>query len=333
MSEAVLLAPLVQYFFAQHLASHKKASRQTIISYRDTFRLLFQFLHHKTGKTPASLSIADLDAPNLLEFLDHLECERKNQICSRNVRLTAVRSFFHVVALRSPASLGIVTRVLAIPSKKTEKRLVGYVSRQEMNAILAAPDQSTWIGRRDHAFLLTMYNRGARLSEMTGLQQHNLKLEPRHGYLQIHGKGRKERTVPLWPDTVRVLKRWLQEQKGTAEHVLFPSARRTLLSADAVNYILQQAVAAAAETHASLRTKRVTPHMIRHGTAMALLQSGVDIAVIALYLGHESIQTTHIYVEADLAMKEQALEKIAPESSPLRRFRADDSLLAFLQSL
>jgi site-specific recombinase XerD len=333
MNETALLGPLLQYFFAEHLASHKHASRQTVISYRDTFRLLLQFLRLKTGKAPAALSIADLDAPNLLEFLEHLECERKNQVCSRNVRLTAVRSFFHVVALRCPASLGIVTRVLAIPSKKTEKRLVGYVTREEMDAILAAPDQAKWIGRRDHTFLLTMYNSGARLSEMTALRQGNLKFEVGHGYLQIHGKGRKERTVPLWPGTVRILKRWLQEQRETADHVLFPSVRRTQLSADAVNDILQQAVGVAGETCANLRTKHVTPHMVRHGTAMALLQAGVDIAVIALYLGHESIETTHIYVEADLAMKERALEKIAPEGTPLRRFRPDDSLLAFLQSL
>jgi integrase/recombinase XerD len=333
MNDAALVGPVLQYFFAEHLALHKHASRQTIVSYRDTFRLLFQFLRQKTGKAPAALAIADLDAANLLEFLQHLECERKNQVCSRNVRLTAIRSFFHVVALRCPASLGIVTRVLAIPSKKTEHRLVGYVTREEMDALLAAPDQTTWIGRRDHALLLTMYNSGARLSEMTALRQSNLKFEVGHGYLQIHGKGRKERTIPLWPDTVRVLKRWLQEQKETAEHVLFPSVRRTPLSADAGNRILQQSAGIAAEASASLRTKHITPHMIRHGTAMALLQAGVDIAVIALYLGHESIETTHIYVEADLAMKERALAKIAPENTSLRRFRADDNLLAFLQAL
>jgi integrase/recombinase XerD len=336
MNETALLGPLLQYFFAEHLASHKHASQQTVISYRDTFRLLLQFLRRKTGKAPAKLSIDDLDAPNLLDFLEHLERERKNQVCSRNVRLTAIRSFFRVVALRSPASLGVVTRVLAIPSKKTTKQLVGYVTREEMDAILAAPDQATWIGRRDHALLLTMYNSGARLSEMTALRHDQVRLEAGHSYLQIHGKGRKERTIPLWPQTAPILKRWLQEQKGrtgTTDHILFPSVRQTPLSADGVNYILQQAVGAAAKGCANLRTKHVTPHMIRHGTAMALLQAGVDIAVIALYLGHESIETTHIYLEADLAMKERALASIAPDSTALRPFRADDTLLAFLQSL
>jgi integrase/recombinase XerD len=333
MSETALVGPVLQYFFADHLASHKRASRQTIISYRDTFRLLFHYLRQKTGKAPASLTIADLDAPILLGFLEHLERERKNQVCSRNVRLTAIRSFFHVVALRCPTSLGIVTRVLAIPTKKTDHRLVGFITREEMDAILAAPDQATWIGRRDHALLLTMYNSGARISEMTALRQGDLKFEAGHGYLQIHGKGRKERTVPLWPDTVRVLKRCSPVQTETPELPLFPSIRRTPLSVDAVNYVLQQSVSTAAEACASLRTKHVTPHMIRHGTAMALLQAGVDVAVIALYLGHESIETTHIYVEADLAMKERALEKIAPETTPLLRFRPDDGLMAFLESL
>ena len=330
---AALLGPVLQYFFTDHLASHKHASSQTVISYRDTFRLLLQFLRQKTGKAPAALSIADLDAPNVLEFLQHLERNRNNQVCSRNVRLTAIRSFFHVVPLRDPASLGIVTRVLAIPIKKTEKRLVGYVTREEMDAILAVPDQSTWIGRRDHALLLTMYNSGARLSEMTGLHRSQIKIESGRAHLQIYGKGRKERTVPLWPHTTRVLNQWQAEQRGAAHDLVFPSVRRAQLSSDGFNYILQQAVTAAAEQCASLKTKRVTTHMIRHGTAMALLQAGVDVAVIALYLGHESIETTHIYVQADLAMKERALSKITPEATPLQRFRAGDSLLAFLQSL
>lgn len=327
------LGPLVQYFFAQHLAAHKRASPKTVISYRDTFRLLLQFLKEKTGKAPASLSVADLDAPNILEFLDHLERKRNNQICSRNVRLTAIRSFFQVIALRDPASLGIVTRVLAIPFKKTERRLVGFMTREEMDAILAAPDQSRWAGRRDYALLLTMYNSGARLSEMTDMRRRQVKLESTQSYLQILGKGRKERTVPLWPETSQALGNWLEERGGVADDVVFPSVRRTALSGDGLNYILQQMVNKAAEQCPNLKSKRVTPHLIRHGTAMALLQSGVHIEVIALYLGHEHLETTRVYVEADLAMKEEALKKIAPGLSPPQRFQANDTLMAFLNSL
>jgi site-specific recombinase XerD len=321
-----LLGPFLQYSVAEHLASHKHANHQTVISYRDTFRLLLQFLRRKTGKAPAKSAIDDLDAPNLLDFPEHLERERKNQVCSRNVRLTAIRSSFRVVALRSPASLGVVRRVLAILSKKPTKQLVGYVTREEMDAILAAPDQATWIGRRDRALLLAMYNSGARLSEMTALRHDHVRLEAGQSHLQIHGKGRKERTVPLWPETAPILKPWLRKQQGSTGTTdrIFLSVRQTPLSADGVNYILQQAVGAAAKGCANLRTKHVTPHMIRHGTAMALLQGGVHIAVIALYLGHEGIETTHIYLEADLAMKERALASIAPDSTPLLRFRADD---------
>lgn len=327
------LGPILQYFFTQHLVSNKRASPQTIVSYRDTFRLLLQFLQGKTGKTPAELSIADLDAPNLLLFLEHLEQKRHNQICSRNVRLTAIRSFFQVVALRDPGSLGIVTRVLAIPAKKTDKRLIGFVTKEEMDAIVAVPDQTTWAGRRDHALLLTTYNTGARMSEMRGLRQRQVKLEPNHCHLAIEGKGRKERLVPLWPETTRALKRWMNELDGQPDDVVFPSARGTPLSTDGVDYILQKAVLAACKRCGSLKGRHITPHMVRHGTAMALLQAGVHISVIALYLGHEHIQTTQVYVQADLAMKEKALAKIAPPKSPFRRYRASDRLLGFLASL
>jgi integrase len=298
--------------------------------------LLLRFLQKKTGRPPSSLSVADLDAPNILEFLDHLEKDRNNQVCSRNVRLTALRSFFQVIALRDPASLGIVTRVLAIPFKRTERHLVGFLTTEQMDAILAAPDQSTWAGRRDYALLLTMltmYNSGARSSEMTNMCWSQVKLEHIHSYLQILGKGRKERTIPLWPDTVEVLRRWLEERGGATDAVVFPSGQGVALSGDGLNYILQQAVNKAVERCSSLKSKRVTPHMFRHSAAMALLQSGVHIEVIALYLGHEHVQTTRVYVEADLAMKEEALKKIVPTLAPPHRFRAADSLLAFLESL
>lgn len=329
---SALLAPLLQYFFTEHLASHKQVSPRTIIAYRDSFRLLLQFLKKQTGKEPSTLCVDDLDAPAILAFLQSLEEQRDNQVCSRNARLTAIRSFFHVVALRDPASLGVVSRVLAIPRKRTDKRLVSYLTREEIDALLAGPDQSTWIGRRDHALLLTMYNSGARLSEMTGLRRAQIKFDSTT-YLQLHGKGRKERVVPLWAKTGRVLRDWFRELEAKATEVAFPSIRGTPLSNDGLDYLLQQAVKRSAEACPSLLTKRVTPHLIRHTCAMHLLQAGVDMAVIALWLGHESIETTHIYVEADLALKQRALDRLAPTPCSVRRFKADDSLLAFLASL
>jgi integrase/recombinase XerD len=267
---SALLAPLLQYFFTEHLASHKQVSPRTIIAYRDSFRLLLQFLKKQTGKEPSSLCVDDLDAPAILAFLQSLEEQRQNQVCSRNARLTAIRSFFHVVALRDPASLGVVSRVLAIPRKRTDKRLVGYLTREEIDALLAGPDQSTWIGRRDHALLLTMYNSGARLSEMTEMRRAQVKFDSTT-YLQLHGKGRKERVVPLWAKTGRVLRDWFRELEPKATEVAFPSIRGTPLSNDGVDYLLQQAVKRSAEACPSLLTKRVTPHLIRHTCAMLCL--------------------------------------------------------------
>jgi site-specific recombinase XerD len=225
--------------------------------------LLLQFLKKKTGKQPSTLCVIDLDAPVILAFLESLEEQRDNQVCSRNARLTAIRSFFHVVALRDPASVGVVNRVLAIPRKRTDKRLVGYLTREEIDAVLAAPDQSTWIGRRDYALLLTMYNSGARLSEMTCMRRGQVKFDSTT-YLQLHGKGRKERVIPLWTKTGRVLRNWFRELELRATEVAFPSVRGTPLSSDGLDYILQQAVKRAAEACPSLLTKRVTPHLIRH---------------------------------------------------------------------
>jgi site-specific recombinase XerD len=322
----------MQYFFTEHLCAHKQVSSRTIISYRDSLRLLLRFLRTRTGREPAALTMSDLDAPTILAFLDNLEVERNNAVCSRNARLSAIRSFFRVVALRDPASLGIVTRVLAIPVKRTDKRLVGYLTRPEMDAMLAAPDQTNWLGRRDHALLLTMYNSGARASEITSLRCGQVHFDTTT-YLHLHGKGRKERTVPLWPKTARVLQQWFREREVGTDAVVFPTARGTPLSSDALDYLFQQAVRHAGEACPSLLSKRITPHLVRHTTAMHLLQAGVDITVIALWLGHESIETTHIYLEADLALKERALEKVTPVQGAVKRFKADDALLAFLAKL
>jgi integrase/recombinase XerD len=327
-----VLAPHVQAFFAEYLAQQRRLSPQTILSCRDTFRLWLTFLRDHTGVEPAALRLADVDAPVVLRFLDYLEQKRGNSVRSRNIRLAALRSFFRFVALRDPESLDIVTRVLAIPVKRTDQKLIGYLTRPEIQALLAAPDRATWVGRRNHALLVTLYNSGARVSEVTTLKQGQVRFAE-HTCVQLVGKGRKERTIPLWVDTARVLRGWFQEVGEDAAHVAFPSARGTPLSRDGVDYLLKQTVQRAAVACPSLATKSISPHVIRHTTAMHLLQAGVDIATIALWLGHESIDTTHMYLQADLAMKEKALEKLDPIEGKWQRFHADDPLLAFLASL
>lgn len=327
-----LIAPLIQSFFTQHLQLHKRVSPQTVACYRDTFRLLFQYIKEQTGREPATFRVADLEAEVVLSFLDHLERQRRNSVRSRNLRLAAIRTFFRWVALREPQQINLTTRVLAIPIKRTEKRIVQALTREEMEALLKAPDLSTRQGRRDHALLATLYNSGARISEITNLQRNQVKFGA-SAFLQLHGKGRKERTVPLWPKTARTLQTWFRELEDSPQTLMFPSVRGTRLSREGANHLLQRAVRRAAVECPSLRDRRISPHTIRHATAMHLLQSGVDISVIALWLGHESIETTHIYLEADLKTKERALEKLAPAGSTVRRYKAEDEVLAFLASL
>jgi integrase/recombinase XerD len=329
-----LVGPLLQAFFMDHLYGQKRASPRTVQSYRDTFRLLLQFLRETTGKEPAALVMPDIDAPTILQFLDYVEGQRRNQVQSRNVRLAAIRSFCRMVALRDPVSVGIATRVLSIPVKRADKRLVRYLTRPEIDALLAAHDRTAWAGRRDHALLLTLYNTGARVSEITGLQRTDVKFGIK-SFVQFTGKGRKERAVPLWPTTTRVLRAWFQELESDPRYatVAFPNARGKPLSRYGVEYLLQECVGRAVVPCPSLADQSISPHLIRHSTAMHLLQAGVDITVIALWLGHESIQTTHGYVEADLTTKEQMLAKMTPAGQNAHRFRADDTLLRFLSTL
>lgn len=329
---APLLGPHLQAFFTEHLCRHKHASQQTVASLRDSFRLLLEFLHTRTGIEPPSLRVTDLDLPAVLAFLDHLEAQRGNKVRSRNLRLAAIRSFFRFLALRDPDRLGQVTQIMAVPVKRQEKRLVSALAREEIEAILSTPDQSTWTGRRDYVLLLTMYNTGARVSEMIGLQREQVRFGA-STYVQLHGKGRKERTVPLWPHTARALESWFHDLAGKCGTVAFPNARGHQMARDGVEYLLRETVKKAARNCPALFGKRVSPHMLRHTTAMHLLQSGVDITVIALWLGHESIETTHCYVEADLAKKQRALDKITPIQGSLARFRPNDKLLAFLAAL
>ena len=258
-----LVGPLLQSFFMEHLCNHKRLSPQTVKSYRDTFRLLLQYLQAKMAKKPSALSIADLDAPVILSFLESLEQQRHNQAQSRNVRLTAIRSFFRLVALRDPASVGVATRVLAIPLKRTDQHLVGYLTRPEVDAILAANQLTEWSGRRDHALLLSLYNTGARVSEIISLQRSHFSFGVK-SFVQFKGKGRKERSVPLWHSTAKALQAWFRELDDSSSAVAFPNARGSSLTRDGVNYILQQAVERAFVSCPSLKNKRIFPHIFRH---------------------------------------------------------------------
>jgi integrase/recombinase XerD len=332
VNQSAQFSSLVQSFFTQHLCQHKRVSPQTVTVYRDTFRLLFAFMQERTGRTPSELVIADLDAPAILAFLEYLETTRHNHARSRNLRLSAIRSFFRFASLHDVEYLAVVNRVLAIPTKRTAHPLLTFLSRPEMDAILASTDQSTWLGGRDHALLLTMYNTGARSSELTALTCGQVSFGTTT-LVQLHGKGRKERTVPLWPQTAKVLTRWFQILNTGDKGFAFPTIRGTKLSADALHRLLQQAVVKASSVCPDLVRKRISPHVIRHTTALHLLQAGVDIAVIALWLGHESIETTHGYVEADLEMKQRALEKLTPATGTVTRFKAGDCLLQFLSKL
>jgi site-specific recombinase XerD len=323
---------LLQDFFLQRLGRERGSSPRTIASYRDTFELLLRFVEEKTRKVPTDLTLPDLDAPMILEFLDYIEKERSNAPQTRNVRLAAIHSFMRYASVRDPASIAVAQRVLAIPSKRFDRPILGYLSIPEINAILNAPDRTTWNGRRDAALLETLYNTGARVSEITGLKVSNILLD-RESAIHLHGKGRKQRVVPLWKSTAGHLRDWLTEIERSPDSPVFPNRSRKPLTRSGVQSRLRLAVAKAVKSCPSLQGRQISPHTIRHTTAMHLLQAGVALPVIALWLGHESTETTHGYIEADLAMKEKALKKI--QEPPLRhaRFRASDPLLAFLERL
>lgn len=333
MSAVPSFPTLLQDYFAQRLTQQRQASPRTIASYRDAFRLLLTYAKTKTGKPPVELRLEDLNPSLIIGFLDHLESERKNSVRSRNARLAAVRSFLKYAALRDPASLPVIQSALAIPMKRFDRQVFGFLTHEEIEALLAVPDLSTWSGQRDHAMLSTFYNTGARVSEITALHVSDVTLD-RSPAVLLHGKGRKERVVPLWKQTAAILRRWLGRH-GTVrpEAALFPNRAGAPMSRSGVEDRLATMVESAGERCPTLKGRRISPHTLRHSTAMHLLQSGVDITVIALWLGHESLATTHQYVEADLAMKERALQKLQPLSSRQLRFQAGDRLLAFLDKL
>lgn len=332
MSPAANFPTLLQRFFTERLMQQRRASPHTIASYRDTFRLLLRFTQARLGKPPTQLAFEQIDAPLIAAFLDDLENRRRISGRSRNLRLTAIRSFFRYAAFEMPAQSEQIQRVLAIPSQRFTRAQVGFLTRSEVDALLAAPDRHTWSGRRDHALLLLAVQAGLRLSELTNLRRESVCLGP-GAHVRVLGKGRKERATPLTRQTAAILKAWLQEIPASADATVFPNARGARLSADGVQYLLAKHVAVAAKDCPSLAHKRVTPHVLRHTTAMELLLAGVDRAVIALWLGHESVETTQIYLDANLAIKEQALARTTPPDVTPGRFRPDDKLLAFLNEL
>ena len=326
------LATLLRAFFLERLTAQRNASPQTVAAYRDSFRLLLQFAHQHVGKTPECLELKDVDAPLVLAFLDHLERDRHNTIRSRNARFAAIRSFMHFAAFKDPTALPSIQRVLAIPMKRFDKPLLGFLSKDEIQAILDAPPTDRWSGQRDRIMFATLYNTGARVSEVTGLRVADVVLDGSACVL-LHGKGRKDRSVPLWRTTTTQLRHWLPRIDSRPDRPLFPSASGGRLTRPAVTARLRLAVQQAAARCPSLTKRRVSPHSVRHSMAMHMLQAGVDITVIALWLGHENPATTHMYVEADLTMKERALQAVQPPSIKQTRYRPTDRLLAFLQGL
>ncbi len=326
------LAPLLQGFFTDKLMRHLQASPHTIAAYRDTFKLLLPFVEQRCGRRPDRVYIADLDAPTIGAFLQHVEVTRGNTVATRNARLAAIRSFFRYALPRAPDHAAVIQRVLAIPAKRCDRAVVTFLTQAETDALVAAPDRTTWTGRRDHALVLTGIHTGLRVSELTGLRLQDVHLDT-GPHLRCRGKGRKERCTPLTTATVTVLRTWLRERGGDSGEPLFPTRRGTPLSRDAVEHLVAKHAATAAVACPSLTGKHVTPHTLRHSTAMALLHAGVDVSVIALWLGHESTETTQIYLHADMSMKERALARAALPGSPPGRYVAPDTLLAFLDTL
>jgi integrase/recombinase XerD len=327
-----MLAGLLEAFFTKRLARQVGASSHTIAAYRDAFRLLLGFAHVRLHKAPSDLLLSDVDSFFVSAFLDQLETKRKNSSRTRNARLAAIHSFFRFVALEEPAASAACLRVLAIPSKRTTRRLITALTRTEIDALIAAPDRTTWLGRRDHAILFVCIQTGLRVSELVGLRRADVVLTA-SPHVRCRGKGRKDRCTPLTRDAVKILRALFGERVGDPEAPAFPSRRGTALIRDTVEDLVAKHAAAASRRCATLRAKRVTPHVLRHTAAVMLLQAGNDRSVIALWLGHESIETTQMYLDADLSMKERALNRTAPLRSRSGRFRPDDALLAFLKGL
>ena len=327
-----LLAPLLERFFTQRLLHQRRASPNTIAAYRDAFRLLLKFVDNKLDRAPSEVALADLDADLVVAFLAHLEKDRGNAITSRNGRLAAIHSFFRYVAFEEPGHSASIQRVLAIPHKRAERKLVEFLARDQIEALLHAPDRSTALGRRDYTLLLLAIQTGLRVSELTQLHWQDVRLDS-GAHLRSHGKGRKDRSTPLTTQTVAALRLRHRELTPLPTDPVFRSRRGAPMSRDAVERLVTKYVALASSACPSLKNKNVSPHTLRHTSAMQLLAAGVDRTVLALWLGHESIETTEIYVHADLAIKERAIARTAPLPTAAKRYKPTDRLLAFLEGL
>ena len=332
MNAVSVFPALLEAFFMDRLMRQRQASPHTVASYRDTFRLLLQYAQQRLGKTPSDLTLPDLDTSLLGAFLDHLEKERGNTARSRNVRLAAIHSFFRYVALHAPEHSAVAQRVLAMPSKRYLRRPIAFLTPIEVAALLAAPDLTIWTGRRDRALLLLAVQTGLRAAELTSLRCQDIVLGT-GAHVRCVGKGRKARCTPLRKDTVAVLRSWVHELQRQPSDPVFPTARGTALSHDALQYLLDKHLTAARRHCPSLTRKRVTPHVLRHTLAMDLLHHGVDRSVIALWLGHESVETTSIYLQADMQLKERALATTTAKDVPIRRYRPADRVMSFLKGL
>ncbi len=326
------LAPTLQAFFTDRLIAQRKASPHTIAAYRDTLRLLLAFAAQRTGRQPSALDIDDLNAPLIGAFLDHLEHDRHNSPRTRNARLAAIRSLFRYAALQHPEHAATIERVLAISPKRFERALITFLTEPEINGLLSAPDRDTWTGRRDHAMLLLAIQTGLRASELIGLTCGDIQLGV-GAHVSCLGKGRKQRITPLTKQTVAILRAWLAERAGHPDEPLFPTRTGRPLSRDAIEHRLAKHAATASAACPSLAAKKITPHVLRHTAAMRLLHAGVDTSVIALWLGHEHIETTQIYLHADMALKEAALARTTPPNTPPGRYQPPDALLAFLETI
>jgi site-specific recombinase XerD len=326
------LAPTLQAFFTDRLALQRQASGHTIAAYRDAVKMLIVFTARQAGKTPSRLDIADLDAPTVGAFLNHLENDRGNSVRTRNARLAAIHSLFQYAALRHPEHAADIQRVLAIPPKRYDKALITYLTEDEITALLAAPDLATWTGRRDQALLMLACQTGLRATELTSLTISDVHLGA-GAHVSCLGKGRKQRITPLTPATATVLRAWLAERGGLPADPLFITCRGTPLSRDALERRIAKYTAIAAESCPALHEKKVSPHVLRHSAAMRLLNAGIDTSVIALWMGHENTATTQVYIHADLALKERAIARTAPQNATPGRYQPPDDVLAFLDGL
>lgn len=326
------LAPTLQAWFTDRLIAQRDASPHTIAAYRDTLRLLLDYAEQRLGHEPCQLDIAELDAPLIAGFLDHLEHHRANSVRTRNLRLATIRSLFRYAQHRHPEHAEDIQRVLAIPAKRADRAIVTFLDEGEIQALLDAPDRRTWTGRRDHALLLVAIQTGLRASELTGLRCGDVQLTTAP-HVRCVGKGRKNRITPLTPTTTAVLEVWLAERAGNPGDPVFPTARGGRLSRDGLHHRLTKYIDIATQRCPTLQEKHVTPHTLRHTAAMRLLHAGVDTTVIALWLGHERVETTQIYLHADLALKERAIARTTPPDTVPGRYKPPDTLLAFLDAL